>query len=174
MSSGLLRRLGDRLDVHCSFGHRRQGRQGVDRRVQVKKGHCTHVVLAVVVDPTFGQGRRVLGVVNAALVDADETAAAVIATDGDDGYALGEHAYDIGPLTASDLLEMKVIDKIIKEPHGGAHWDYEQSAAILKKHLLEEIRNFKKLDPKELVEKRVEKFSEMGFWIDNSAKKRKK
>ena len=83
-------------------------------------------------------------------------------------------AAEVMKLTATDLLEIKVIDKIIKEPHGGAHWDHEQSATILKKHLLEEVRNLKKLDPKELVKKRVDKFSEMGFWIDNSSKKRKK
>jgi acetyl-CoA carboxylase carboxyl transferase subunit alpha len=70
-------------------------------------------------------------------------------------------------LTASDLLELKVIDKIIKEPYGGAHWDHKKAAEILKKYLLDELKTLKKIPPKELVNARVEKFSQMGFWTDN-------
>jgi acetyl-CoA carboxylase carboxyl transferase subunit alpha len=76
-------------------------------------------------------------------------------------------AADAMKLTASDLLELKVIDKIVKEPHGGAHWDHEKAAEILKKHLLDELKILKKISPKELVEARVEKFSQMGFWTGN-------
>jgi len=88
--------------------------------------------------------------------------------------AKAPQAAEVMKLTASDLLELKIIDKIIKEPHGGAHWDHEQSAAILKKHLLEEINTLKQLDVQELLQKRVEKFSNMGYWIDPETKKRSK
>ncbi len=80
--------------------------------------------------------------------------------------AKAPQAAEVMKLTASDLLELQVIDKVIKEPTGGAHWDHEAAAMILKTHLLEEIARLKEIDPKELVEKRVEKFSKMGYWTD--------
>ncbi|RQW05061.1 MAG: acetyl-CoA carboxylase carboxyltransferase subunit alpha [Calditrichaeota bacterium] len=80
-------------------------------------------------------------------------------------------AAEVMKLTAKDLLELKIIDKIIKEPHGGAHWDHEAAARILKKHLLEEINRLKEIPPAELVEKRIEKFSRMGYWTENKSKK---
>lgn len=67
-------------------------------------------------------------------------------------------------LTAPDLLELGVIDRIVPEPPGGAHWDYDQAAAILKQFILEELRRLVKMPPEELIEKRVEKFARMGFW----------
>ncbi|NOX36506.1 MAG: acetyl-CoA carboxylase carboxyltransferase subunit alpha [Calditrichaeota bacterium] len=67
-------------------------------------------------------------------------------------------------LTAPDLLELGVIDRIVPEPPGGAHWDYDQAAATLKKFILEELRRLVKIPPEELIEKRVEKFARMGFW----------
>ena len=77
-------------------------------------------------------------------------------------------AADAMKLTAPDLLELKIIDRIVKEPQGGAHWDHDEAAQILKKYLLEEVKRLKKIKPKELVQKRIEKFSQMGFWTDKS------
>jgi len=67
-------------------------------------------------------------------------------------------------LTAPDLLELGIIDKIIPEPDGGAHWDWDAAAATLKKYLLEELRHLVQIPVDELVAKRVEKFSKMGYW----------
>lgn len=75
-------------------------------------------------------------------------------------------------LTAPDLLKLKVIDKIVPEPQGGAHWDHDAAARILKKHLLAEIKRLKQMDPQELVKKRVEKFSRMGYWTEKKGKKK--
>ncbi len=67
-------------------------------------------------------------------------------------------------LTAPDLLELGIIDKIIPEPSGGAHWDAQKAAEILKKHILEELKRLTNLPVDELVEKRVEKYATIGFW----------
>ncbi|OGB67110.1 MAG: acetyl-CoA carboxylase carboxyltransferase subunit alpha [Caldithrix sp. RBG_13_44_9] len=81
--------------------------------------------------------------------------------------AKAPQAAEVMKLTAPDLLELKIIDKIIREPHGGAHWDHQEAAKILKKHLLEEIQRLKKMEPQELVRKRIEKFSKMGYWTES-------
>src|SRR5699024_11416293 len=69
-------------------------------------------------------------------------------------------------LTANDLQELKIIDGIIKEPLGGAHRNPEASAAAVKKQLLKSLNKFGKLSAEKLIEQRIDKYSEMGAWID--------
>ena len=55
-------------------------------------------------------------------------------------------------ITAQDLKEFKIIDKIIKEPYGGAHRNPLRMAMFLKKNLIEEINSLKEKDICELTE----------------------
>lgn len=75
-----------------------------------------------------------------------------------------EQAAEALRLTATDLLEQKIVDRIVPEPLGGAHRNPAQAAAILKDTLLEELKTLQKMKPDKLVEKRVEKFCAMGAW----------
>ena len=75
-----------------------------------------------------------------------------------------EQAAEALRLTAPDLLEQKIIDRIVPEPPGGAHRNPQQAAIILKDTLIEELRVLKKLKPEKLIERRIEKFSVMGAW----------
>jgi acetyl-CoA carboxylase carboxyl transferase subunit alpha len=75
-----------------------------------------------------------------------------------------EQAAEALRLTAPDLLEQKIIDRIIPEPPGGAHRNPEQAAAILKDALIQEITALKKIKPEKLLEGRIEKFGGMGAW----------
>lgn len=75
-----------------------------------------------------------------------------------------EQAADALKLTAKDLLEMKVIDGIIKEPLGGAHRDYDAAALAVKKQILESLNRLSKLKTDKLVDQRINKYSEMGVW----------
>jgi acetyl-CoA carboxylase carboxyl transferase subunit alpha len=67
-------------------------------------------------------------------------------------------------LTAPDLLEQGVIDEVVPEPRGGAHTDPVAAmvavGSVLERHLAE----LESIDPEELVERRREKFYEMGAW----------
>ena len=64
-------------------------------------------------------------------------------------------------LTAKDLKNLGIIDKIIKEPENGAQNDFEAICKNIKEYLLKEIKSLKKLTEKELVEKRYKKFRVM-------------
>jgi len=75
-----------------------------------------------------------------------------------------EQAAEALRLTAKDLLEQKIIDRIIPEPLGGAHRNPQQAAHILKDALIEELKMLQKIKPDKLIEKRVEKFCNMGAW----------
>lgn len=73
-----------------------------------------------------------------------------------------KEAADVMKLTAQDLLALNVIDRIIKEPYGGAHKNPKRMALFLKKQLIEELDKFKDKSLKEIVDERYEKFREMG------------
>ena len=65
-------------------------------------------------------------------------------------------------LTAADLLELKIIDKIIQEPLGGAHRDPEKAAKNLKATILESLNELSSMDTDQLIQARYDKFRNMG------------
>ena len=77
-----------------------------------------------------------------------------------------EQAAEALKLTAPDLLEQKIIDRIIEEPLGGAHKDHQSAADTLKSVLLEELEKLVKIKPEKLIEERLEKFGSMGEYIE--------
>lgn len=77
-----------------------------------------------------------------------------------------EQAADSLKLTSSDMIRLGIIDRIIDEPAGGAHRDHQKAADILKKALLEELSAVAKIKREKLLDNRIKKFGEMGFWKD--------
>ncbi len=67
-------------------------------------------------------------------------------------------------VTAADLLEMGIADRIIEEPLGGAHRDYKGTAKILKNVILEELTAINEFSVDEMIEKRIHKIENMGAW----------
>lgn len=66
-------------------------------------------------------------------------------------------------LTSEDMLKNKLIDNIIKEPEGGAHYNPEEIYVRVRETIIKDIKNLSKLDPQKRVEKRIEKFCSMGI-----------
>lgn len=77
-----------------------------------------------------------------------------------------EQAAEALKLTAEDLIEHSIIDRIVPEPVGGAHRKPNEMFAILKEIIAEELSHLKKIGPKELVTSRREKFTNMGVWSE--------
>ena len=73
-------------------------------------------------------------------------------------------------LTSKDLFELNIIDKIIKEPVGGAHKDPDKAAKILKNEILSAIKEFKDIEKDNLIEKRYNKFRKIGEYKRNKEK----
>ncbi len=67
-------------------------------------------------------------------------------------------------ITGEDLLKLDIIDGIIKEPLGGAHCNYEQTADRLKSTLLNALYELKNVQPKKLRDERYNKFRRMGVF----------
>jgi acetyl-CoA carboxylase carboxyl transferase subunit alpha len=67
-------------------------------------------------------------------------------------------------LTADKMLGFGLIDGIIPEPIGGAHWDYDASAQIVKDYIKPILKELKQISPEQRINDRIEKFGKMGFW----------
>jgi acetyl-CoA carboxylase carboxyl transferase subunit alpha len=77
-----------------------------------------------------------------------------------------EQAAEALKLTSSDMLRLGIIDRVIEEPPGGAHRNHDLAAEFLKKALLEELTTVSKMKREKLLDLRIKKFGEMGFWKD--------
>ncbi|AZZ59327.1 acetyl-CoA carboxylase carboxyltransferase subunit alpha [Riemerella anatipestifer] len=73
-----------------------------------------------------------------------------------------EEAASTMKLTAQDSLKEKIIDGIIEEPLGGAHYDPSVAYQNVKNSILNNIKAFKKFSAKELESQRQDKFISMG------------
>jgi len=65
-------------------------------------------------------------------------------------------------LTSEDMLSNKLIDAIIKEPLGGAHYEREEVYENVRKVINKELKALLKLDPEKRINTRIEKFCSMG------------
>ena len=65
-------------------------------------------------------------------------------------------------ITAQDLLQLGIIDRIITEPLGGAHRKPQEIMAHVGEALLQALEGLEGLDPKTLLAKRREKYLAMG------------
>lgn len=73
-----------------------------------------------------------------------------------------KEAADVMKITAQNLFEYGIIDKIIKEPYGGAHRNPLRMALKLKRELLVEIKSFADVNIDVLLDKRYNKFRKIG------------
>ena len=65
-------------------------------------------------------------------------------------------------MTADDLKSLRIIDRIVKEPVGGAHRDHALAAATLAAAIHEELEALSAFSEKELLQQRRTKFLSMG------------
>jgi acetyl-CoA carboxylase carboxyl transferase subunit alpha len=79
-------------------------------------------------------------------------------------WAQKEVAAEQLKLTADYMKGFGLVDDIIPEPAGGAHWDYNEAAQIVKGRVLQELEALKQIPPDERINQRIEKFGRMGFW----------
>lgn len=67
-------------------------------------------------------------------------------------------------LTSEDMLSNKLIDHIIKEPQGGAHYDRETVYENVRLAIKKDLNDLLKLNSQKRIKKRIEKFCNMGVF----------
>ena len=73
-----------------------------------------------------------------------------------------KEAAEVMKITAQDLIDYNIVDKVIKEPNGGAHKNPLKMASAIKRELVEEVYSLRYKDRKELLVHRYDKFRKMG------------
>jgi acetyl-CoA carboxylase carboxyl transferase subunit alpha len=65
---------------------------------------------------------------------------------------------------AQDLLGLGIVDKVIPEPPGGAHIDFEQTFKNVDRQLNQILKKLEQKTPEELIEERYQKFRKIGVY----------
>ncbi len=73
-----------------------------------------------------------------------------------------EEAAEALKLTAKDLQKEGIIDRIVPEPLGGAHHDWDNAASALKRCVQDALAELQRLDPEKLIAQRLDKFAAMA------------
>lgn len=145
--------------------------QAIAESLKLMAGLRTPIVSVVVGEGGSG-GALAVGVADRILmleyavyaVISPEGCAAILWRD----QAKSKEAAEALKLTARDLQSLGVIDRVIKEPPGGAHRDPEAMAEELKRALYEELDYLERFDTDTLVEKRLNKFKMIGYFNEES------
>ncbi len=107
----------------------------------------------------LGIGDRILMLEHSVYsVASPEGAASIVWRD----HKFAEEAAAALKLTPPDLVKLGVVDRIVPEPAGGAHNDFELAATLLGEVLMEEIDALRGKDVDEMLAARQEKFRSMG------------
>lgn len=77
-----------------------------------------------------------------------------------------ERAAEALKLTSDDLLRLGLVDEIIPEPVGGAHFDPEEAGESLRAALIRQMAELRKLKADKLIKRRHDKFAAMGAYAD--------
>jgi acetyl-CoA carboxylase carboxyl transferase subunit alpha len=75
-----------------------------------------------------------------------------------------KEAAEVMKITAEDLKNFGIIDRVINEPLGGAHKNVEETADNIKAALSETISKLSEYDIEELLNKRYNKFRSFGVY----------
>ncbi|MHB8842344.1 MAG: acetyl-CoA carboxylase carboxyltransferase subunit alpha [Candidatus Aquicultor sp.] len=116
----------------------------------------------------IGFGDKIIMLENAYYSVITPEGCASILWDGEGGGA--EKAAEILGLHADKLLELGIIDTIVKEPLGGAHHGPASVARGLKKELATALKDLSPVDPDELVKKRYERIRGIGYYTEDAGK----
>lgn len=118
----------------------------------------------------LGVADRILMLENACYSVITPEGCASILWKGDSGEAPQNQAAlaaEMMQVTAQDLLRNKVIDEVIPEPYGGAHYNHKEMAESLAVALHRHLDELLKLSPEDLLQKRYQKFRAMGPYSED-------
>ena len=75
-----------------------------------------------------------------------------------------EKAAEALKLTAKDMKRMNLVDKIIKEPVGGAHRDKSKTFELVKANIIKSYTELSSFSKEKLIAERMQKYSQMGIY----------
>jgi acetyl-CoA carboxylase carboxyl transferase subunit alpha len=76
--------------------------------------------------------------------------------------ARAKDAAEAMKITAQDLVALKIVDRIVEEPDGGAHSDPQAAITAVGDAVEDELRKLSNLSPDELRRQRADRFYAIG------------
>jgi acetyl-CoA carboxylase carboxyl transferase subunit alpha len=67
-------------------------------------------------------------------------------------------------LTSDHMEKFGIIDGVVPEPYGGAHWNYVEAAEKLKQFIVPVLKDLKNIDADKRITDRINRYCKMGFW----------
>ena len=92
-----------------------------------------------------------------------------VALPSSEGSAAAPKAAEALKFSPSDLIEFGVVDRIIDEPVGGAHRDYDRAAKNMKSAIKDSLKKLKKKNLTQLLDDRYARFRKLGVFEDKAA-----
>ncbi len=112
----------------------------------------------------LGVSNRILMLENAcySVITPEGCASILWHTKGDNPAEMAPVAAEALQVTADRLHSFGIVDEIVPEPTGGAHWNHKEAAENLLDVLERHLKDLSSLDAQELVEDRYNKFRKIG------------
>jgi acetyl-CoA carboxylase carboxyl transferase subunit alpha len=156
----------DTPGAYPGLGAEERGQSEALARNILEMSLLTTPIVAVVIGEGGSGGALALGVADRILmlensvysVISPEGCAAILWKDS----SQRERAAEALKITADDLLRLKLIDEIVKEPVGGAHLDADAAGEALREALIHHVTELRKIRPEKLVRRRADKYAAMG------------
>jgi acetyl-CoA carboxylase carboxyl transferase subunit alpha len=127
-------------------------------------------IIAVVIGEGGSGGALGIGVVDRVLI-LENAYYSVISPEGCASIlwkdrAFAPQAAEALKMSAGDLLKMKLVDAIIPEPQGGAHYNWDKATEALKVELFKHLHEVGKLGAKQLLENRYQHYRHYGKFTE--------
>lgn len=160
----------DTPGAYCGIGAEERGQGEAIARNLLEMSDLKTPIISVVIGEGGSGGALALGVADRVLM-LENSIYSVISPEGCASILLkdaskAEEAAKYLRLTAQDLLELNIIDGIIKEPLLGAHNDKKSTVEGVKKTVYKNLMELIKLDKDELIEKRYGKIRNIGMYAE--------
>lgn len=160
----------DTQGAYCGIGAEERGQGEAIARNLFELSDINTPIVSVIIGEGGSGGALALGVADKVLmlenaiysVISPEGCASILMKDS----SKADEAAKVLKLTAENLLELKVIDDIIKEPIGGAHNDIDFTVKNTKKAILDILLGLLELDKESLIEERYSKIRNIGAYIE--------
>ncbi len=156
----------DTPGAYCGIGAEERGQGEAIATNLMEMATLKVPIIAVVIGEGGSGGALALGVADHIImlehaiysILSPEGFAAILWKDG----KRAQEAAGFMKLTAQDLLELKIIDKIVGEPSGGAHTDALKTALSIKATLSKELNKLMNVDKELLINQRYDKYRKIG------------
>ena len=158
----------DTPGAYPGLGAEERGQGEAIARNLLEMSNLTVPTLAVIIGEGGSGGALALGVANKVIM-LENSIYSILSPE---GYAtilwkdvtLASKAAEVMKLTSYDLEEYGIIDRIIKEPLGGAHFNKLKTFQNTKLVILEELHKLRRLTGEQLKNTRMEKYRNYGFF----------